>query len=144
MCHVAAWLMKGVSKPPHGPEFKYYAAQVMEVFPKLNITTCHSYDINYKYQYQCQTEWCGHIYGRHSKSINTSKQRCGLCMGSLQLMPQLRADGTPRKQRNVNKFALYVKVSNPYIFEFCGWEKKLKLESSYISESTSACIKHIG
>lgn len=110
MCHVAAWLLKGVCKPPHGAAFKGYAAQVMRVYPHLNITTCHSYEIQFKYQYQCTTSWCGHVYGRHSKSIKVETQRCGRCMGVLQLMPQLKADGTPRKQRKPNKFALFVKV----------------------------------
>ena len=110
MCHVAAWLLKGVCKPPHGPAFKLYAARVMAKHPHLNITTCHSYEIQFKYQYQCTTGWCGHVYGRHSRSIDVRKQRCGRCMGTLTLLPQLKADGTPKKKRQPNKFALFVKV----------------------------------
>lgn len=48
MCHAAAWLVNKISKPPHGREFKGYAARAMRAFPHLSIATCHSYEIEFK------------------------------------------------------------------------------------------------
>jgi predicted SprT family Zn-dependent metalloprotease len=90
MCHAAAWLVDKVGKPPHGSIFKKWAHKAMTAFPHLNVATCHSYQINYKFQYQCQTDWCMKIYGRHSKSIDTGKLACGVCRGALKLLPRLK------------------------------------------------------
>lgn len=95
MCHAAAFLQDKVVKPPHGAAFKKWAAKAMAVYPELSIATCHSYEINFKFKWQCQT--CMKEYGRHSNSIDTTKQRCGSCTGVLKLLPRLRADGTPAK-----------------------------------------------
>jgi hypothetical protein len=109
MCHVAAWVINRVAKPPHGAIFKGWAAKAMRRYPNLDITTCHNYEIDYKYKWRCVTTWCGRVFGRHSKSIDVKKHRCGACQGELELMPQLKADGTPRKKREPNGFSLYVK-----------------------------------
>jgi hypothetical protein len=111
MCHVAAWIVDRVSKPPHGEVFKKWAARAMAKYPQLNITTCHSYEITYKYQYQCLNSWCGKIYGRQSKSIDTSKSGCGVCGAHLHLIPKLKIDGTPAKTKTPSKFALFVKAN---------------------------------
>ena len=110
MCHVAAWLIDRISNPPHGPVFKKWAARAMQAFPHLSINTCHSYDINFKHNYLCQTEWCGQVFGRHSKSIDVDRKRCGRCNGILKLMPKMRTDGTPAKQRAPSGFAAFMKV----------------------------------
>lgn len=53
------------------------------------MTTCHSYEIAFKFHYTCRT--CGYIYGRHSRSIDTESTRCGRCsMGKLELSAPLR------------------------------------------------------
>jgi hypothetical protein len=109
MCHVAAYLINGVSNPPHGDVFKAWAARGMRVFPDLNIQTCHNYEINYKYTYVCLGEGCGRTYGRHSKSIDTALKRCGYCHGALMLQPKLLADGTPAATRTGGAFAAFVK-----------------------------------
>lgn len=95
MCHAIAFLQDKITKPPHGGVFKKWAAQAMAAFPQLSIATCHSYQINFKFKWECQT--CQKEYGRHSNSIDTAKQRCGMCTGELKLKPRLRADGTPAK-----------------------------------------------
>jgi hypothetical protein len=110
MCHVAAWLINHVSKPPHGPMFKRWAAQAMSKYRHLSIQTCHSYKINYKFTYVCMNEDCGAEYGRHSKSIDTEKSGCGRCRGRLKLQPRLKVDGTPAKPRAASGFSLYVKA----------------------------------
>ena len=118
MCHAAAWLISHVSKPPHGDVFYSWATIAMQAYPDLAIATCHTYDINFKHQYQCQT--CRKVYGRHSKSIKIQFQRCGVCKGPLVLLPKLKADGTPMKQRVASKWQLFcssnmalVKAQNP-------------------------------
>ena len=108
MCHAAAWLINHESKPPHGKVFKYWAAVAMRAFPRLSIATCHTYDINYKFKYQCQT--CRKIYGRHSKSIDCTAKACGTCRGQLKLMPRLLSDGTPAKERQASKWQLFTKA----------------------------------
>ncbi|KAL1922550.1 uncharacterized protein VTP21DRAFT_10089 [Calcarisporiella thermophila] len=107
LCHVAAWIVNGVSKPPHGPVFKYWATRVMTAYPNLEINTCHNYDIDYKYRWECVS--CGKIYGRHSKSIDTSMHGCGVCHGKLRFMERLKKDGTPYKARQPNAFQQYMK-----------------------------------
>ncbi|EDQ90998.1 uncharacterized protein MONBRDRAFT_23840 [Monosiga brevicollis MX1] len=109
LCHVAAWLINGVNKPPHGRVFKGWAARAMRRYRHLNITTCHSYEIEFRYRYQCTNAECGHVFGRHSKSINVDRQVCGRCHSRLILQPQLKADGTPRKKRAPTAFSLFVK-----------------------------------
>ena len=45
------------------------------------VTTKHSYEIQWKYVWQCQG--CRRDVGRHSKSIDTKRMRCGNCKGEL-------------------------------------------------------------
>ena len=109
LCHAAAWLLDGSSKPPHGPAFWKWARKAMDALPGLDVTTCHSYDIAFKFNYACTTAWCAQQYGRHSDSINTGKQACGVCGGALKLLPRLKADGTPVAKRAPTAFSLFVK-----------------------------------
>lgn len=110
LCHAAAWLIDGISKPPHGAVFQKWSRKVTTVFPQLNITTCHNYEIQYKFRYQCCNEQCQVIIGRHSKSININRHRCGRCNSALVELGRFKADGTPLRQktRSVNQFASYV------------------------------------
>mmetsp|Transcript_10283 Transcript_10283/g.31440 ORF Transcript_10283/g.31440 Transcript_10283/m.31440 type:complete len:421 (-) Transcript_10283:396-1658(-) len=85
MCHAAQWVIDGKPKPPHGPPFKAWVYQFRQFDPTLDITTCHQYEIDYKYRYECES--CHHTYGRHSKSINVERKVCGNCRGKLHLLP---------------------------------------------------------
>eukprot|EP00039_Didymoeca_costata_P022847 m.5349 g.5349 ORF g.5349 m.5349 type:complete len:662 (-) comp3280_c0_seq2:294-2279(-) len=109
MCHAAAWLLNNNSKPPHGPIFKKWGMLVEAKYPDLSVETCHTYDINYKFKYQCQT--CRKIYGRHSKSIDVTKKACGICSGKLKLMPRLLSDGTPAKMRTPSRWQMFCKAN---------------------------------
>lgn len=61
----------------------------------INVTTKHTYAIDYKYIWACIN--CGHEFKRHSKSINPAKHRCGSCKAELaQIKPAVR-------QKNPNK-----------------------------------------
>jgi len=65
----------------------------------INVTTKHTYEIDYKYVWEC--EGCGLEYKRHSKSIDTTRQRCGRCKSALlQIKPKPRKTGaaSPVKQ----------------------------------------------
>ncbi|KAG9102812.1 hypothetical protein FRC06_001076 [Ceratobasidium sp. 370] len=81
MCHLAAWIFDGETNKQHGPKFKHWASRVMDARPDITITpfvivaqTCHAYEIAYKYEWKCSSEECGRTYGRHSKSIDPTKQ----------------------------------------------------------------------
>ncbi|CAN8074134.1 unnamed protein product [Agarophyton chilense] len=83
LCHAAAWIIDNTSKPPHGAVFKSWAERFRQWDANLKITRCHDYEINYKYNYKCVK--CSHTYGRHSKSIDTTKKVCGVCRSTLKL-----------------------------------------------------------
>ncbi|XP_063731984.1 germ cell nuclear acidic protein [Eleginops maclovinus] len=100
MCHAATWLINGV-RDGHGNFWKLYARKSTLAHPELPmVTRCHSYDIKYKFQYQCTR--CQNLIGRHSKSLDTQKFACALCSGQLVLL-------MPAKQRAPTPFANFVK-----------------------------------
>ncbi|XP_038868288.1 uncharacterized protein LOC120062402 isoform X2 [Salvelinus namaycush] len=100
MCHAATWLINSV-RDGHGPFWKLYARKATLAHPELPVVTrCHSYDINYKYQYQCSR--CKNTLGRHSKSLDTQRFVCAVCTGPLVLL-------TPAKPRAPTPFANFVK-----------------------------------
>ncbi|XP_046907192.1 acidic repeat-containing protein isoform X1 [Hypomesus transpacificus] len=102
MCHAATWLINGV-RDGHGPFWKLYASKATLVHPELPmVTRCHSYDINYKYKYQCSH--CKNTIGRHSKSLDTQRFICALCTGPLVLL--VSANSKPRAP---TPFASFVK-----------------------------------
>ncbi|CAE6527569.1 unnamed protein product [Rhizoctonia solani] len=83
MCHLGAWVFDSEMKPPHGPAFKRWSDRIMKARPDITISTCHSYEISYKFEWKCSSEQCGRTYGRHSKSIDPEKQVCGACRSKL-------------------------------------------------------------
>jgi predicted SprT family Zn-dependent metalloprotease len=109
LCHVAAWLVQGVSKPPHGPEFKAWADVASKRYPMCQVERCHSYAIHAPHRYKCQT--CGCPYNRHSKSVDTEKQVCGMCHGPLVYQGVFDRLGTPLKPRKESDYAHFVKVN---------------------------------
>ncbi|KAK5075216.1 hypothetical protein LTR64_001421 [Lithohypha guttulata] len=108
---VTSWLRSPNAKQAPGWQAEWSLAEV---------TTKHSYVVETKYLWVCtgrpankqkQTltmkmldieaedeEGCGAEYGRHSKSIDVEKQRCGRCKGFLvQVRPTPRAAASPKK-----------------------------------------------
>lgn len=85
----------------------------MRIYPVLPpITRCHDYVVNTKYTYKCTK--CGYSLGRHSKSLDVEKKRCGVCYGKFEVyLNKTTKDGntqmlaTPKKE--LNKFAQFVK-----------------------------------
>ncbi|KAF3490558.1 HMG box-containing protein [Arthroderma uncinatum] len=99
-CHLANFMISGVLNQPHGASFKQWAKEcktALDSNPKyscrVEINTKHSYLINYKYMWCCET--CGQEYGRHSRSIDPAKVRCGKCYDGvlLQVKPKPRGKG---------------------------------------------------
>lgn len=83
LCHAAAWIVDGVSKPPHGRAFKTWARAFMAKHPDLYITTRHAYVINYKFNWKCTATGCDYRIGRHSKSLDVARFVCPKCAAPL-------------------------------------------------------------
>ncbi|CCT67469.1 uncharacterized protein FFUJ_13684 [Fusarium fujikuroi IMI 58289] len=82
-CHLANFMVSGITTNPHGREFKAWAAKCSAKFGDrgIEVTTKHSYEIDFKYVWECDE--CGVEYKRHSKSIDTQRYKCGKCKGNL-------------------------------------------------------------
>ncbi|KAI1862426.1 hypothetical protein JX265_009140 [Neoarthrinium moseri] len=93
-CHLAVYMVDGKTKVAHGAEFKAWGRRCMKAFGDrgIEVTTKHSYEIDHKYMWRCAE--CANEYGRHSRSINPAKHKCGRCRGLLeQVKPVPRAAG---------------------------------------------------
>lgn len=114
-CHLANYMISNVRDQPHGASFKQWGLRCKEALKdhpvyggRINVTTKHTYKIDYKYVWSCVG--CSQTYGRHSKSIDPNRSRCGnpSCNGRLeQIKPKPRNvspkknAATPATQRNV-------------------------------------------
>ncbi|KAM3912038.1 germ cell nuclear acidic protein [Leptodactylus fuscus] len=106
ICHAATWLINGV-RDGHGQYWKFYARKATLLHPELPmVSRCHSYEINYKFTYECSR--CKNTIGRHSKSLDTEKFVCALCKGKLVLQTATRKDGSPSVTQ-LTPFAKFVK-----------------------------------
>lgn len=109
-CHLANYMISNIRNNPHGASFKEWAAKCSAALRdhpvygggRIEVTTKHSYKIDYKYVWLCVD--CGQEYGRHSKSINPEKVRCGLCKGVLQQVKPKPRNVSPRKADSQNNF----------------------------------------
>ncbi|XP_010118667.1 PREDICTED: acidic repeat-containing protein [Chlamydotis macqueenii] len=94
-CHAATWLINGV-RDGHGRFWRFYANKSAVIHPELPVVTrCHSYEINYKFIYECVL--CKATTGRHSKSLDTERFVCAFCGGQLVLRQPTQKDGTPAR-----------------------------------------------
>ncbi|KAK5993120.1 HMG box-containing protein C19G7.04 [Cladobotryum mycophilum] len=97
-CHLANFMINGITTNPHGKEFKVWAAKCSQEFAAqgIKVTTKHTYEIDFKYIWTCSA--CQAQYKRHSKSIDPSRHRCGTCKGTLtQTKPVPRGAGAGGK-----------------------------------------------
>ncbi|KAI1491747.1 SprT-like family-domain-containing protein [Biscogniauxia mediterranea] len=94
-CHLAVFMLDGGKpKSAHGPEFKAWGRRCGAAFADrgIEVTTKHSYEIEYKYIWRCAG--CAVEVKRHSKSVDPVRQRCGACLGVLvQVKPTPRGGG---------------------------------------------------
>ncbi|EAU36548.1 predicted protein [Aspergillus terreus NIH2624] len=104
-CHLANFMISNIHNNPHGASFKlwgYKCKEALKSHPvysgRVEVTTKHSYKIDYKYVWCCVD--CGQNYGRHSKSIDTSRARCGKCQGLLQQIKPKPRNVSPRKKQS--------------------------------------------
>lgn len=109
MCHAAQWLVDGVSKPPHGAAFWRWANIFTRHVPEMEVSTCHSYEIYYKFRYSCSS--CANTFGRQTKSVDLARQCCARCKGKLALLGAFNRDGTQMKEREPTPFAHFVKAN---------------------------------
>lgn len=109
-CHLCNFMISGIKDQPHGKQFKEWGRQASRAFAHrgIEVTTKHTYAIDYKYIWQCSTEVCESQWKRQSKSIDPKKQKCGSCRGTLvQIKPVPRKETTgPTK---LNGYAAFVK-----------------------------------
>ena len=113
-CHLADFIISNQRSQPHGPSFKAWAAKVSTAFGDRGVVvrTTHDYEIEWKYVWECEV--CGRDYGRHSRSIDTTRMRCGGgCGGQLaQVKPVPRgkrdakegSDGDGKVERGFQAF----------------------------------------
>lgn len=81
LCHAAAWVLDGVSKPAHGKTFKDWAAKVTKAFPDITVQTTHNYYVKYKYRWRCDD--CDYTVGRQRNTIDVNKHICPRCASRL-------------------------------------------------------------
>ena len=108
-CHLANFMISGVKGQPHGRQFKAWGAKVTKAFQHrgVEVTTKHTYEIEYKYAWQCSSEDCAVEFKRHSKSIDPQRHTCGSCRSKLiQIKPAPRKDAG-----NPTGYAAYVKTN---------------------------------
>ncbi|CBX98373.1 hypothetical protein LEMA_P097820.1 [Plenodomus lingam JN3] len=82
-CHLATFMISEVRNQPHGADFKAWGRKASVAFAHLGVevTTKHSYQIEYKYVWECIV--CGYEFKRHSKSVDPARHSCGKCKGRL-------------------------------------------------------------
>jgi len=105
LCHAATWIFEG--KRGHGLAWKYWAKKANKIHPELPIIeTCHSYEIETKFKYQC--EGCGSVFGRHTKSIDATKHACAKC-GGRPLLLSVSGSSVSDTPKKPNAYSEYVK-----------------------------------
>lgn len=95
-CHLANFMISGVKDQPHGASFKAWGKKCTAAFGArgVQVTTKHSYTIDYKYVWRCEGEGCWAEFKRHSKSIDPARHTCGGCKSKLvQVKPVPRGGG---------------------------------------------------
>ncbi|KAJ4365887.1 hypothetical protein N0V83_008509 [Neocucurbitaria cava] len=93
-CHLTTFMLSNIRNNPHGAEFKAWGRKVSSQFAHLGVevTTKHSYSIEYKYVWECVE--CAAEFKRHSRSVDPGRHSCGKCRGRLaQVKPVPRGGG---------------------------------------------------
>lgn len=109
-CHLLNFMVSNVRDQPHGASFKVWAKRVTDAFSDrgIEVTTKHSYEIEYKYLWVCQDDGCATEYERHSRSIDPARHTCGKCRGKLVQVRPARRGGTmidgEKKETEYQKF----------------------------------------
>ena len=119
LCHAAAFLVDGVTKPPHGSCFKKWAKIAMTLIPEITVSTTHSYVTNsHKYAWACTNSDCRIIIKRYSNSVNVDRHVCGKCKSKLIEIEVNSKDPSvivPKKKREASGFSLYVQQNSSLV-----------------------------
>ncbi|KAI1541931.1 SprT hypothetical protein [Pyrenophora tritici-repentis] len=127
-CHLTTFMISEVRNNPHGAEFKSWGRKATAAFTNqgVEVTTKHSYQIEYKYVWECIA--CGYEFKRHSKSVDPARHSCGKCKGRLaQTKPTPRGVGAGAAvgkdgKREKSEYQVFVKEN------FARVKKDLELE----------------
>ncbi|KAF8866178.1 hypothetical protein BDZ45DRAFT_668030 [Acephala macrosclerotiorum] len=109
-CHLANFMVSNIKTNPHGKEFKAWASKVSGMFGErgIEVTTKHSYEIDYKYIWECEN--CGIEFKRHSKSIDPKRHQCGSCKSKLvQTKPTPKAGTGEGGEKKVNEYQVFMR-----------------------------------
>jgi len=83
LIHAANWMIDLDHKAGHGPLFRKWGVLAKKLHPEIPpVSTKHSYEINYKYWWECSNVsrgTCTVKVGRKSKSLDVTKVRCAKC-----------------------------------------------------------------
>lgn len=95
-CHLCNFMISGIKDQPHGKQFKDWGRRCTDAFRHrgVEVTTKHSYQIEYKYVWQCSNEECAARFQRHSKSIDPKRHKCGNCRSNLLQIKPVPRQGT--------------------------------------------------
>ncbi|KAH0544001.1 hypothetical protein FGG08_001768 [Glutinoglossum americanum] len=113
-CHLANFIISEVLDHPHGESFKEWAKICTRAFGHrgVEVTTKHSYAIDYKYIWECTG--CGVQFKRHSKSVDPTRHTCGSCKSQLvQIQPAPRSVALSEYQLFVKENFKEVKKAHP-------------------------------
>lgn len=81
LAHAAVWLIDG-RRDGHGLYWKRWISKINAKYPTLpNISRCHTYQINFKYKYVCET--CGRCRYYHRTRDFSNTTPCRLCKGCI-------------------------------------------------------------
>lgn len=110
-CHLTTFMISEIRNNPHGAEFKSWGSKVTAAFRSkgVEVTTKHSYKIDYKYIWECVA--CGYEFKRHSKSIDPVRHSCGRCKAMLvQTKPTPRGAALGKDGKKANgEYQMFVK-----------------------------------
>lgn len=114
-CHLCNFMISGIKTNPHGREFKEWGRKCTAAFRDrgVEVTTKHTYEIDYKYIWKCSNEDCGVEFKRHSKSIDPKRHTCGSCRNHLiQIKPVPRKPKASSSDQafGTTGYAAYVKA----------------------------------
>lgn len=111
-CHLANFMISGITANPHGKEFKVWAAKCSRLFGHrgIEVTTKHTYDIDFKYIWECAA--CSMEFKRHSKSINPERHRCGSCKGELK-----QTKPVPRASTKASEYQIFMRTQMKIVKE---------------------------
>jgi hypothetical protein len=103
---------------PHGDCFWKWAKIAEDgMNNNIQITTCHSYDINKPFKFTCTNDCCAKVYGRHSKKgIDVARQLCGVCHSSLEYSGKMNPDGTVSSRDDA---AIFDSIHVVYFIHLC-------------------------